>query len=92
MNDDIRETVKDRDNLSRELKIDTSNSRLRKRFKTSKKQVRQLINKTRTDHFHDCLKDSKGNTSATWNAIKEISPSKKSKNNAHNFMGSVVQW
>ncbi len=67
------------------IKIDTSNSRLLERYKTAKKHVKQLINKTRTDHYHDRLKDNKGNTSATWNVLKEIIPSKKNKHNAFNF-------
>lgn len=85
MNDDIREAMKHRDNLQSELKIDTTNSQLRERYKIAKKQVKQLINKTRTDHYHKRLKDSKGNTSGTWNIIKEIIPSQKNKHNAYNF-------
>ncbi len=85
MTDDIREVMKDRDNLQRELKIDTNNSRLRERYKTAKKHVKQLMNKTRMDHYHNRLKDGKRNTSATWNVIKEIIPSQKNKHNAYNF-------
>ena len=85
MNDGIREAMKHRDSLQRELKFDTSNSQLRERYKAGKIQVKQLINYTRTDHYHDRLKDSKGNTSATWNVIKEIMPSQKNKNTSYNF-------
>lgn len=77
INDDIREAMEDRNRLQLELKIDTSNSRLRNVTKIAKKHVNKLINKTRVDHHHDRLKDSKGNISATWNVIGEIIPSQK---------------
>ncbi len=62
VNDDICEAMKDRDNLQRKLKIDTSNSLLQERYKTAEKHVKQLINNAWTDHYHDRHKDSKGNT------------------------------
>ncbi len=85
MSDDIREAMKDRNRLQRELKMDTSNSRLRERYITAKKQVKKLINKTRADHYHDRLKNTKGNTSATWKVINEIIPVQKNKHNVCNF-------
>lgn len=82
-NDDIREAMDDRNRFQRELKIDTSNSRLWEICTTAKKHVKKkLINKIKVNHYYDRLKGSKGNTSGTWKVISEIIPSQKNKSNA----------
>ena len=85
MSSDIREAMKNRDKLQKQLNVDTHNVELRERYKTAKRYVKTLINTTKTEHYQDRLRDCKGNTSATWKVIDEIIPNQKNKNNTHNF-------
>ena len=85
MSGDIREAIKNRDELQKELKVDTNNSELRERYKAAKTYVKTLISTSKTEHYQDRLKDCEGNTSATWKVIGEIIPNQKNKHNTHNF-------
>lgn len=60
---------------------------LRERYKTAKTYVKTLISTSKTEYYQDRLRDSKGNTSATWKVLGEIIPNKKKKKHStHNFL------
>lgn len=71
--------MEDRNQLQRQLKVDTNNAELRERYKTAKTHVKTLINKSKSEHYQGRLKDYKGDTSAVWKVIGEIVPNQKKK-------------
>ena len=85
MNDEVRSAITARNVLQDKLKKDVNNCILREQYKTAKKHVKFLINKTRSDHYCNRLSDSKGNSSATWKIIGEIVPNQKHKSSPCNF-------
>ncbi len=85
MNDDIREAMEERNNLQRELKIDTSNSRLREYYKIAKKRVKRLINKKRWITITTALKIVKGTLRPHGTSLRKLSLVRKKKHNAYNF-------
>ncbi len=85
MSGDIREAMKNRDQLLNELKPEANNNELRERYKTTNKYVGTPINTTKIKHYQNQLKDCKGNTSATRKVIGEIIPNQRTKYKMPNF-------
>ncbi len=76
---DVREAMKSRNDLQKQLKLNQSNSVLREQYKASKDYVNFIMKRSKTEYYHDRLNECKGNTSTTWKAIGEIIPNKKGK-------------
>ena len=61
------------------LKNDRYNTALQVKYKELKKQVKQVINKSRSEYYNKKLEDDRVNSSAMWNTLKQLVPSNKNK-------------
>ena len=76
---DLRIKMHERNTTHTHLKNDRYNTALQVKYKEQKKQVKQLINKSRSEHYNKKLEDDRGNSSAIWNTLKQRVPSNKTK-------------
>ena len=78
---EIRDVMATRDLAHKELKTDRLNQLLQERYKHLKKRTKSLISAAKQQYYHNELSNAKGNTSATWNTVKNLIPSKTKQNN-----------
>ena len=78
---EIRDVMIARDLTHKQLKDDRSNHLLQERYKHLKKQTKSLICNAKKQYYHNKLSSTRGNTSATWNTVKDLIPNKRQPNN-----------
>ena len=82
MCDELRELIREKNNVRGDLKSDRNNIQLQEKHNDLKKQVKKLLNDTKTKHYENEFEDSKGNSSAIWKLLRELIPNsdKKTRN------------
>ena len=78
--DDLKTSIWDKNKLQTTLKNDRSNIILNEQFKQTKKNVEFLLNNAKKEYFHAEFKKSRGNSSATWEVVRDMIPGLKSVN------------
>ncbi len=85
MNDDLKEAMKLRNETHKKLKSDRMNFALQEQYKREKRQVKNLIAKTKAEYYNNKFKENRGKTAKTWKTIREIVPTCKNNANDCNF-------
>ena len=70
----VKEAMKKRDNLQRQVKDNRQNSDIVNAYKREKSHVRAMLSEKKRDHFRDEFSKCKGNIKGTWNVISRIIP------------------
>ncbi len=73
-----------RDTLQARLESDRHNTVLQEQYKQERNRVKSLLRTSEQATYRDEIYDCRGNTTATWKIIKEITPNKRETNN-NNF-------
>ena len=84
-NEEIRQTITNKNKILSMLKNDRSNIQLQNDFKDQKKLVKSCIATTKNDYYLRQFNDNKGDIKGTWNVIKKIVPNKKSSPKINKF-------
>lgn len=87
--DDIKQSMQSRNIAQQTLKDDRSNIFLQNQYKSAKRRVKQQIRNGKKKYFRDKLSEAKGDSKATWKAVRELVP--KTKINAQNSNYENVQ-
>ncbi len=58
---------------------------LQEQYKYQKKCVKALIAESKSKHYRDELRESKGNTSKTWKIVRDIVPGSRNLNSGRNY-------
>ena len=83
MTDELHNAIRERNNLQLTLKYDRENSDLQIQYKSEKRRVKSLMYKTKTEYYKKQFHNCRGNTAATWKAVRNLVPKNKGKNNVH---------
>ena len=70
VSDDIKLSMKRRDDLQRKVKKEKNNDTLRENYKAEKRKVRSLIDTGRKQYYRDELKKNQNNLSTSWKIVK----------------------
>ena len=91
LNDDLRLIMKQRDDTRSKLSRDRSNTALNLQYVKEKKFVKSRIAVSKKEYYASKFNDSRGNSSAIWNLIKELVPNKKKDSDAQKFDDVLVK-
>ena len=69
---DIKEMMKERDNLQMRTKTDLYNTLLRENYKEQKKKVNSLIRESRKEYFREEFRKNKNDITASWKIAKKV--------------------
>ena len=69
---DIKDSMKERDQLQMCTKADRYNSLLRENYKEQKKKVNSLITASRRDYFREEFRKNKYDIAASWKLAKKV--------------------
>ena len=69
---DVKENIKERDELQKQAKHDGNNLTLRDNYKEKKKEVKAQIDNSRKNYYKKELTDNKNNFSASWKIVKTM--------------------
>ena len=86
LSDELRLAMKQRDDTRSKLSRDRSNTTLQQQYTDEKKVVKSRIAASIKEYYANKFSDSKGNSSAIWNLIKELVPNKKNKSDVHKLI------
>ena len=78
MTSNIKESMRKRNELQKNLKNDRSNVILQEQYKAEKKHVQHLIHTGKNEYFKNKFYECKGNSRATWQVVKNLVPKVKS--------------
>ena len=79
---DIKATIKDRNELQKRLKENIYDATLRSTYKEKKNLVKSLLKTAKRQYYQGKFQDSRGDTAATWKLIKDIIPNNNNKSNS----------
>ena len=74
---ELKAEMRERDELQKKSKLDSSNQNLKSQYKNEKKRIRSLIHTKKSDHFKYKFSNCKGNVSNKWKIVHEMIPNKK---------------
>ena len=75
---DIKQVIKLRNKLQKDLKADRYNVTLQEQYKNEKKKVKTLLIKAKKDYYHEKFLSYRGDMKNTWKTVKTIIPNDKS--------------
>lgn len=74
LDNDLKKSIADKNELKLKLKNDRSNHLLDGEFKLTKRQVEQRIRRGKATHFQDRFNNCRGDSSATWKVVEDMIP------------------
>ena len=85
ISDDIKKSIKDRDTLQKQLKLDRSNVMVQEKYKDQKKLVKSNIHKAKALHFKKRFQECGNSSSKKWRIMKDLVPDRKKNSKTINF-------
>lgn len=74
MCDELKQLIREKNNVRGDLKLDRNNIQLQERHKTLKKQVKRLIINSKINYYDKKFQENKGNSSVIWKLLRELIP------------------
>ena len=72
ISEEVKRTMRARDEIQKKLKLDSCNALLRENYKDLKKEVKLAINSSRNDYYREEFRKTKNDSSASWNLVHNL--------------------
>ena len=72
ISEEVKWTMRARDEMQKKLKLDSCNALLRENYKNLKKEVKLAINSSRNDYYREEFRKTKNDSPASWNLVHNL--------------------